>query len=91
MKEDKDIVQKKNESIRFKVSETDKKKIEKAADKRKLTISEYVRQTALNKAHEHTNEWYSVMSELEAVADLSEGDARDKLVALIHKLYKGGA
>ena len=83
---------KKEEVIRFKTTTDHKAKIERAAAKRGLTVSEYLRQSVNSKmSRERPMDWYSTIERLEAICAEADGDTRAELVDLIRDLYKGGA
>ena len=83
---------KKEEVIRFKTTTDHKAKIERAAAKRGLTVSEYLRQSLNSKlSRERPMDWYPTISRLEAICARAEGETRDALIDLIRSLYKGGA
>ena len=84
--------QKKEEVIRFKTTTDHKAKIERAAEKRGLTVSEYMRQSVNAKmSRERPTDWYPTIARLEAICAGADGETRDELVELIRSLYKGGA
>ena len=91
--EDKSIENKKKEEvIRFKTTADHKEKIERAAAKRGLTISEYLRQSVnVNLSRERPMDWYPTIERLETICAGSDGQTRAELIDLIRKLYKGGA
>ena len=83
---------KKEEVIRFKTTTDQKEKIERAAAKRGLTISEYLRQATDAKIkRERPMDWYPTVERLEAICEGADGETRDELIDLIRSLYKGGA
>ena len=91
--EDKTIDNKKKEEvIRFKTTTDHKAKIERAAAKRGLTVSEYLRQSVNSKmSRERPMDWYPTIERLESICAGADGETRAELVALIRDLYKGGA
>ena len=91
--EDKTIDNKKKEEvIRFKTTTDHKAKIERAAEKRGITVSEYMRQSVNAKmSRERPMDWYPTISRLEAICAGADGETREALIALIRSLYKGGA
>ena len=91
--EDKTIDNKKKEEvIRFKTTTDQKEKIERAATKRGLTVSEYLRQAADTKIkRERLMDWYPTIARLETICAGADGETRAELVDLIRDLYKGGA
>lgn len=91
--EDKSIENKKKEEvIRFKTTTDHKEKIERAAEKRGITVSEYLRQAADTKIkRERPVDWYPTIERLESICADADGDTRDALIDLIRSLYKGGA
>ena len=91
--EDKTIDNKKKEEvIRFKTTTDHKAKIERAAEKRGLTVSEYLRQSVNAKmSRERPMDWYSTIERLETICAGADGETRAELVDLIRDLYKGGA
>ena len=91
--EDKTIDNKKKEEvIRFKTTTDQKEKIERAATKRGLTVSEYLRQAADTKIkRERPMDWYPTVERLEAICAGADGETRAELIDLIRSLYKGGA
>lgn len=91
--EDKSIENKKKEEvIRFKTTTDHKEKIERAAEKRGTTVSEYLRQAADTKIkRERPVDWYPTIERLESICADADGDTRDALIDLIRSLYKGGA
>ena len=91
--EDKTIDNKKKEEvIRFKTTTDHKAKIERAAEKRGLTVSEYLRQSVNSKmSRERPMDWYPTVAKLEEICAGADGDTRAELVDLIRDLYKGGA
>ena len=83
---------KKEELIRFKTTTDHKEKIERAAAKRGLTVSEYLRQSVNSKmSRERPIDWYPTIERLETICAGADGDTRAELVDLIRDLYKGGA
>ena len=83
---------KKEEVIRFKTTTDHKAKIERAAEKRGLTVSEYLRQSVNSKmSRERPKDWYPTIERLEAICARADGDTRAALIDLIRSLYKGGA
>ena len=83
---------KKEEVIRFKTTTDHKEKIERAAEKRGITVSEYLRQAADTKIkRERPVDWYPTIERLESICADADGDTRDALIDLIRSLYKGGA
>ena len=91
--EDKTIDNKKKEEvIRFKTTTDHKAKIERAAEKRGITVSEYLRQSVNAKlSRERPMDWYPTIARLEAICAGADGETRAELVDLIRDLYKGGA
>lgn len=82
---------KKTEVIRFKVSADEKAKIEHAAKKRGLTVSEYLRQAVNEKANTmRGNDWHETIEKLEKICTSADGETREMLIALIRALYRGG-
>ena len=78
--------------IRFKTTTDQKEKIERAATKRGLTVSEYLRQAADTKIkRERLMDWYPIIARLETICAGADGETRAELVDLIRDLYKGGA
>ena len=78
--------------IRFKTTTDQKEKIERAATKRGLTVSEYLRQAADTKIkRERPVDWYPTIERLETICAGADGETRAELVNLIRDLYKGGA
>ena len=78
--------------IRFKTTTDQKEKIERAATKRGLTVSEYLRQSVNSKmSRERPMDWYPTIERLESICAGAEGETRAELVDLIRSLYKGGA
>ena len=78
--------------IRFKTTTDHKAKIERAAEKRGITVSEYLRQSVNAKlSRERPMDWYPTIARLEAICAVAEGETREALIALIRSLYKGGA
>ena len=83
---------KKEEVIRFKTTTDHKAKIERAAEKRGITVSEYLRQSVNSKLiRERPMDWYPTIERLEAICAGADGETREALIALIRSLYKGGA
>ena len=83
---------KKEEVIRFKTTTDHKAKIERAAEKRGLTVSEYLRQSVNSKmSRERPMDLYPTIERLEAICARADGDKRAALIDLIRSLYKGGA
>ena len=83
---------KKEEVIRFKTTTDHKEKIERAATKRGLTVSEYLRQSVNSKmSRERPTDWYPTIARLEAICAGADGEVRENLIKLIRDLYKGGA
>ena len=83
---------KKEEVIRFKTTTDHKEKIERAAKKRGITVSEYLRQAADTKMkRERSMDWYPTVARLETICAGADGETRAELVDLIRDLYKGGA
>ena len=81
-----------NEVIRVRVTAREKEKIERLAKRRRLNISEYLRQNAIGKSNEKRSEqWYSVLESLEKICSLCEGEAKVQLMELLRELYAGGA
>ena len=81
-----------NEVIRVRVTAREKEKIERLAKRRKLNISEYLRQKASGKSNEERSErWYSVLESLEKICSLCDGEAKVQLMELLRELYAGGA
>ena len=91
--EDKTIDNKKKEEvIRFKTTTDHKEKIERAAQKQGLTVSEYLRQSVNSKmSRERPMDWYPTIERLESICAGADGETRAELVDLIRDLYKGGA
>ena len=82
--------EKKEKVIRFKVTQREKERIEKAASKNGVTVSEYLRQAVgRQRSRDRPKDWYVVVSRLEEICAIAEGRVREKLVELIHTLYKG--
>ena len=78
--------------IRFKTTTDHKAKIERAAEKRGITVSEYLRQSVNAKlSRERPMNWYPTIERLEAICAVANGETRAELVDLIRDLYKGGA
>ena len=83
---------KKEEVIRFKTTADHKEKIERAAEKRGITVSEYLRQAADTRMKkERPMDWYPTIERLETICAGTDGETRTALVDLIRDLYKGGA
>ena len=83
---------KKEEVIRFKTTTDHKAKIERAAEKRGITVSEYLRQSVNSKmSRERPMDWYSKVARLEEICAEADSETRAKLVEFIRSLYKGGA
>ena len=83
---------KKEEVIRFKTTTDHKAKIERAAEKRGITVSEYLRQSVNSKlSRERPMDWYQTIERLEAICTGADGETREALIDLIRSLYKGGA
>ena len=83
---------KKEEVIRFKTTTDQKEKIERAATKRGITVSEYMRQSVNAKmSRERQTDWYPTIERLEAICARADGEVRENLINLIRDLYKGGA
>ena len=83
---------KKEEVIRFKTTTDQKEKIERAAEKRGITVSEYLRQSVNSKlSRERPVDWYPTIARLETICAGADGETRAELVDLIRDLYKGGA
>ena len=83
---------KKEEVIRFKTTTDHKAKIERAAEKRGITVSEYLRQSVNTRmSRERPMDWYPTIERLETICAGADGDTRADLVDLIRDLYKGGA
>ena len=83
---------KKEEVIRFKTTTDHKAKIERAAEKRGITVSEYLRQSVNAKlSRERPTDWYPTIERLETICAGADGETREALIALIRSLYKGGA
>ena len=82
----------KTEVIRFKVSADEKARIEHAAKKRGLTVSEYLRQAVNEKASTiRGNDWHETVEKLEKIGASADGETREALVSLIRSLYRGSA
>ena len=78
--------------IRFKTTTDHKEKIERAATKRGITVSEYLRQSVNSKiSRERPVDWYPTIERLEAICAGADGETRAALIDLIRDLYKGGA
>ena len=83
---------KKEEVIRFKTTTDHKEKIERAAAKRGLTVSEYLRQAVSSRiSRERPMDWYPTIERLESICAGADGETRAELIDLIRSLYKGGA
>ena len=83
---------KKEEVIRFKTTTDHKAKIERAAEKRGITVSEYLRQSVnLKLIRERPMDWYPTIARLENICAGADGETRAELVNLIRDHYKGGA
>ena len=83
---------KKEEVIRFKTTTDHKAKIERAAEKRGITVSEYLRQSVnLKLIRERPMDWYPTIARLENICAGADGETRAELVNLIRDLYKGDA
>ena len=83
---------KKEEVIRFKTTTDHKEKIERAAEKRGITVSEYLRQAADTRMKkERPMDWYPTIERLETICAGADGETRAALIDLIRSLYKGGA
>ena len=83
---------KKEEVIRFKTTTDHKEKIERAATKRGITVSEYLRQSVNSKlSRERSVDWYPTIERLEAICVGADGETRAALIDFIRSLYKGGA
>ena len=83
---------KKEEVIRFKTTTDQKEKIERAAAKRGLTVSEYLRQAVSSRmSRERPMDWYPTVERLESICAGAAGETRAELIDLIRSLYKGGA
>ena len=83
---------KKEEVIRFKTTTDHKAKIERAAEKRGITVSEYMRQSVnLKLSRERPMDWYPTIERLESICARANGETRAELIDLIRSLYKGGA
>ena len=83
---------KKEEVIRFKTTTDQKEKIERAAEKRGITVSEYLRQSVNSKlSRERPVDWYPTIARLETICAGTAGETREELINLIRDLYKGGA
>ena len=81
-----------NDVIRVRVTAREKEKIERLAKRRKLNISEYLRQKASGKSNEERSErWYSVLESLKKICSLCDGEAKVQLMELLRELYAGGA
>lgn len=83
---------KKEEVIRFKTTTDQKEKIERAAAKRGLTVSEYLRQSVNSKlSRERPVDWYPTIEQLESICAGADVEVRENLIKLIRDLYKGCA
>ena len=83
---------KKEEVIRFKTTTDHKAKIERAAEKRGITVSEYLRQSVNTRmSRERPMDWYPTVAKLEEICAGADGETRAALINLIRSLYKGGA
>ena len=83
---------KKEEVIRFKTTTDHKAKIERAAEKRGITVSEYLRQSVNSKmSRERPMDWYPTVAKLEEICAGADGETRAALIDLIRSLYKGDA
>ena len=83
---------KKEEVIRFKTTADHKEKIERAAEKRGITVSEYLRQSVNTRmSRERPMDWYPTVAKLEEICVGADGETRAALIDLIRSLYKGGA
>ena len=81
-----------DEVIRVRVTAREKEKIERFAKRRKLNISEYLRQKVSGKSNEERSEqWYSVLESLEKICSLCDGEAKVQLMELLRELYAGDA
>ena len=82
----------KEEVIRFKTTTDHKAKIERAAEKRGLTVSEYLRQSVNAKmSRERPMDWYPTIERVDSICAGAAGETREELIDLIRSLYKGGA
>ena len=82
----------KTEVIRFKVSADEKARIEHAAKKRGLTVSEYLRQSVRNStSYIRSMDWHETVDKLEKICVSADGETREALVSLIRNLYRGSA
>ena len=88
--EEKTIDNKKKEQvIRFKTTTDHKEKIERAATKRGLTVSEYLRQSVSSRiSRERPMDWYPTIERLEAICAGADSETRAALIELIRSLYK---
>ena len=78
--------------IRFKTTTDQKEKIERAAEKRGITVSEYLRQSVNSKlSRERPVDWYPTIARLETICAGADDETRAELLDLIRDLYKGGA
>ena len=85
-------VKKKTEVIRFKVSADEKARIEHAARKQGLTVSEYLRQAVSNRSScTQPADWHETVARLEEICASADGEVSEKLIALIRSLYHRGA
>ena len=83
---------KKEEVIRFKTTTDHKEKIERAAAKRGLTVSEHLRQSVNSKmSRDRPMDWYPTIERLESICAGADGETRAELIDLIRDLYNGGA
>ena len=81
----------KTEVIRFKVSADEKARIEHAAKKRGITVSEYLRQSVRNSSrYIRSMDWHETVARLEEICANSDSETREKLIALIRSLYHRG-
>ena len=84
-------VKKKTEVIRFKVSADEKARIEHAAKKRGITVSEYLRQAVRGRSScTRPLDWHKTVARLEEVCVSADGEVREKLIEIIRALYRGG-
>ena len=78
--------------IRFKTTTDHKAKIERAAETRGITVSEYLRPSVNAKlSRERPTDWYPTIERLESICAGADGEVRENLIKLIRDLYKGGA
>ncbi len=78
--------------IRFKTTAEQKAKIERAAQRRGVTVSEYLRQAVSARAsRERPTDWYPTVARLEEICSEADGQVREELIELIRSLYQGGA